>query len=639
MTPPGQCQQIHAASTLVVAPHFDDEVLGCGGLVVQLTVRESVVRALFLTDGGGGVEEVADRDAYRKRRKEEAKAASTVLGLAGIDRLDLPDGGLDQHQDALVRGLRRALLSQRPALLLVPSPLEASRDHRAVFAALHRLLGGVRAGDALEPIVSSLVVLAYEVNHPFYPSLLVDVSEQIGTIEQAMGCYRSQQERHDYLRAGLGLRRFRALSVGPEIEGVEGYVRLTLDDFRTRSPAGLITAMGGAAELLAVEEGPRISVIVRTRDRPALLAAALESLARSSYRRAEVVLVNDGGTAPTLPDAFPLPVVPVELASNRGRAGAANAGVAAARGSHIAFLDDDDLVEPEHLATLAGLAGGAGVRVAYTDAAVGIYELDGEAGWKCSERRLPYSRDFHPELLLFDNYIPFNTLVIERALLDGPEPFDTSLPFFEDWDLLIRLAAQTPFHHLARVTCEYRHFRGGGHHILGDRPRERADFLTMKARVMAKHGERRSAEVTARVVDLLRAEVVAEQEAAAAARRVGEESEERYHAVHGRLTVQEADRERLAGELAAAREIEVERRLEIQALHREGALLRTEIGKRDGELQKLYDQESELGQHINAQADDLRQAYAEIERLNAVIQAMEASRAWRLHQWVQRHKP
>src|SRR6185295_5269351 len=97
---------------------------------------------------------------------------------------------------------------------------------------------------------------------------------------------------------------------------------------------------------------------------------------------------------------------------------------------------------------------------------------------------------FDPDVLLIDNYIPFNTVLIERALLAEVGPLDDSLPFFEDWDLLIRLAARTRFQHLARVTCEYRHFRGGSDHIFGERPRERADFLAMKAKVLAKHAER-----------------------------------------------------------------------------------------------------------------------------------------------------
>ena len=291
----------------------------------------------------------------------------------------------------------------------------------------------------------------------------MDVTEEEGVLEAAMAFYASQEERHPYLNAALGLRRFRTLSLGPEVKLAEGYRRLRMEDFTTRSPAQLVRHLGGDPEISEIREGPRVSVIVRTRNRPDLLAEALASLAQGQYRRAEVVLVNDGGDPPAVPADFPLPVVRVDLDANRGRAGAAEAGVAAAPGDFVAFLDDDDLAAPEHLATLVGMVQAPGVRVAYTDAAVAVYELDADIGrWVCRERRLPYSRDFDPDVLLVDNYIPFHTLLIERRLFAEAGPFDRSLPFFEDWDFLIRLSALAPFHHLRRVTCEYRHFRGTG---------------------------------------------------------------------------------------------------------------------------------------------------------------------------------
>ena len=72
----------------------------------------------------------------------------------------------------------------------------------------------------------------------------------------------------------------------------------------------------------------------------------------------------------------------------------------------------------------------AGVRVAYTDAAVAVYELE-PGGWVCRERRLPYSRDFDPDVLRVDNYIPFNTLLIERRLRDQGELDDAGLQTIE----------------------------------------------------------------------------------------------------------------------------------------------------------------------------------------------------------------
>ena len=588
---------MRAGSALVLAPHYDDEVLGCGGLLARLTASGAGVRVLFLSDGAGEGSDADERRAYSRRRRQEAKAAAEVLGVAGLDHLDLPDGSLDQHLDAVAEGVGRALASQRPELLLVPSPLEASADHRAAFAALHRLLGGLRAEDPLWPIARDLEILAYEINRPLDPDLLVDVGEQVAVIERAMACYASQQERHDYLAACLGLARFRTLTLLPEVRAAEAYRRLSAEDFQTRGPARLIAELGGAPQTLTVEEGPRLSVVLRTKDRPQLLAEALASLAASSYRRAEVVLVNDGGEPPGLPADFPLPIERVELATNQGRAAAANAGVAAASGDYVTFLDDDDLVEPEHLATLAGLVRAAGVRIAYSDAAVGVYELDAAEGWRCAERRLPYSRDFDPELLLFDNYIPFNTLLVERGLFAEAGDFDRELPFFEDWDYLIRLSALTPFHHLARVTCEYRHFRGGGHHVLGDSSRRRADFLEMKARVLAKHAGRHTPDATARVIDRLRAEHVASEEEAGRLRRELRHGEERYHRLNGRL----------AG-------------VEVHS-------------------QVLEESERRARADLRQREDEIRQTHNEIERLAQLIRAMESTKAWRLHQWWQRHKP
>jgi LmbE family N-acetylglucosaminyl deacetylase len=639
--PPGGTATVRAASTLVVAPHHDDEVVGCGGLLAQLAAAGGIVRVLFLTDGGGGTEAIADRAAYRERRRQEASQAAAVLGIAGCDALDLPDGSLDQHLDAAAAGLRRALLTQRPELLLCPSPLEVSPDHRAAFAALHRLLAPLRAGDGDEAELAGLRILLYEVNHPAYPDLLVDVSAAEPVLRAAMECYASQEERHPYLAATLGLRRFRTLSLGPAVALAEGYRQLSTLDFATRSPAQLVRHLGGEPQLLEVREGPQVSVVVRTRDRPELLAEALASLAAGEYRRVTVVLVNDGGAPPRLPDGFPLPVTRIDLPHPEGRAAAAQAGIAAATGDYVAFLDDDDLAAPEHLATLAGMVGGAAVRVAYTDAAVGIYELDGRDGWSCRERRLPYSRDFDPDLLLVDNYIPFNTLLIERRLLAEAGPLDAGLAFFEDWDLLIRLAALAPFHHLARVTCEYRHFRGPMTHVFGERPNEREGFLAMKARVLSKHAARLSPAALARAVDTLRGEAVAEREAVAAVRRriaAAEEEarelgranrelaaerfhfEDRYHAVHGEVEALRGDQGRLRHEL---------HRLGGEVAARDAAAAQTAA-----EAQRLYGEESKLRAAVGEQTEHLGRTYAEIERLNRIIREMEGSRAWRLQQWL-----
>lgn len=598
-TPPGHTDDLAAKSLLVVAPHYDDEVLGCGGLIARCLAEEAVVRVLFLTDGGGD-RRGDERVAYTARRRQEAAAAAAVLGLSGTHHLELPDGRLGDHLDAVGKAIEGLLLSQRPDHLLITSPLEVSRDHRAAFAALHRRLTKLRPGDALWEIGQGLTILTYEVNHPQRADVLIDISAQDDILRRAMDCYTSQQEQHDYLAAALGLAKFRSLTLPRGTELVEAYRRLTVNDFITRGEAALWAHLGAVPELVRVNEGPRVTVIVRTKDRPELLQEALASLAANTYGRTEVLVVNDGGEPPPLPTDFPHTLRRLDLETCRGRAAAANAGIAAAAGEYVSFLDDDDLAEPEHLATLAGLVTAQGVRVAYADAAVGVYRLDAQVGWRCEERRLPYSRDFDAELLWFDNYIPFNTLLMERRLLAEVGEVDTSLDFFEDWDFLIRLAGKTPFHHLARVTCEYRQFRGSGHHVLGDGGRERADFLAMKARVIEKHRSAWSTDVVARVVDGLRAEAVAEQEAMHRWQEQSRSWEEEHHRLNGRV-------------------VGLENHLEVV----EASERRTREA-----LQEMQGQERQVSQ-------DLRRAYDEIERLNGLIKAMESTRAWRLHRWVE----
>jgi len=195
LQPPGWTERVRAESALVLAPHHDDEVLGCGGLAAQLAAAGAAVRVLFLTDGAGGEEGegVDDREAYRRQRREESGRACEILALAGCDHLDLPDGALDRNLDAAAAGIHRAILTQRPELLLVPSPLEVSRDHRAAFAALHRLLGPLRDGQPDHEPFRGLRVLLYEVNHPGYPDLLVDVGPERERLERAMAAYASQE--------------------------------------------------------------------------------------------------------------------------------------------------------------------------------------------------------------------------------------------------------------------------------------------------------------------------------------------------------------------------------------------------------------------------------------------------------------
>jgi glycosyltransferase involved in cell wall biosynthesis len=94
---------------------------------------------------------------------------------------------------------------------------------------------------------------------------------------------------------------------------------------------------------------PRVSVVVRTKDRPRLLGEALASLRAQTFQDFEVIVVNDGGVPPAGLDPAGAGLRVVTTEPPHGRSRALDTGLRAARGRFVAYLDDDDLFLPHHL--------------------------------------------------------------------------------------------------------------------------------------------------------------------------------------------------------------------------------------------------------------------------------------------------
>lgn len=93
---------------------------------------------------------------------------------------------------------------------------------------------------------------------------------------------------------------------------------------------------------------PIFSVVIPTCDRSRLVGEAIDSVLAQHVRDLEIIVVDDGHEEPVRPPDDPRIVV-LRTGGLRGPAVARNAGIRAARGVHLAFLDDDDLWVPERL--------------------------------------------------------------------------------------------------------------------------------------------------------------------------------------------------------------------------------------------------------------------------------------------------
>src|ERR1043166_2415699 len=108
-----------------------------------------------------------------------------------------------------------------------------------------------------------------------------------------------------------------------------------------------------------------VSVVIPTRNRPEMLGAAIDSVLAQTFTGYEIVVVINGPDNAATPKTFEVARAPgcgIVRIERAGIAIALNAGIAAARGEWIAFLDDDDLWEPNRLEAELRLAGAPAAR-------------------------------------------------------------------------------------------------------------------------------------------------------------------------------------------------------------------------------------------------------------------------------------
>lgn len=124
-------------ATLCVAPHPDDEALGCGGTLAMLSRGGARVGIVWVSDGGLSHPNSPShpRAKLAALRESEARKSAQILGAAQTFFQRLPDGALpfpgDDGFDKAVKSAYDILVEFAPQTLLLPWRRDPHRDHRA----------------------------------------------------------------------------------------------------------------------------------------------------------------------------------------------------------------------------------------------------------------------------------------------------------------------------------------------------------------------------------------------------------------------------------------------------------------------------------------------------------------------------
>jgi LmbE family N-acetylglucosaminyl deacetylase len=187
-------------SMLVVAPHQDDEAIGCGGVLLLQRRAGKPVAVVMMHDGG---DEFADagmsRDELVALRNAETEEAARVAGIGPVRFLG--HSRLERAAEEIVAALADEIRKRKVDVVVSPFPLDGHPDHRtaARFVA-----------EALRGIEWPVRVMTYEVWGLCIPNVAVVVDEVMEQKRAMLECFRWANAAVDYTNTTTGLNMYRA---------------------------------------------------------------------------------------------------------------------------------------------------------------------------------------------------------------------------------------------------------------------------------------------------------------------------------------------------------------------------------------------------------------------------------------------
>lgn len=208
---------------LVLSPHPDDDILGCGGTLRIYHQMGADITAVYMTDGRKGGSGRYDEDELVLIRKDEARKAAAILGIDRLIFLNSRDTEISCTHKT-VKELSDILEDIKPDVIFLPFLLDNHRDHLATNAIFV---------EASKNLYKEIMCCGYEVWTPITTAnCIVDITETISIKMAALGEHKSQMTEINLVDAAVGLSKYRGAIHNLRDSNAEVFVKCTVSEYR-----------------------------------------------------------------------------------------------------------------------------------------------------------------------------------------------------------------------------------------------------------------------------------------------------------------------------------------------------------------------------------------------------------------------
>ena len=197
---------------LVLAPHQDDESIGCGGTLIKLAEKGCKITIAFLTDGAELSNPINSIPIRKKEAEQVASKLNASIENIGIDNVSM--NITTKHFDDLV-----SLLNKEWSAVFSVWPIDQPPKHRVCSYFF---------GKSLKASNYSGTIINYAVHTDLLPNFYVDISKEIENKQKLLSLYSSQMDAQNYMHLSKGLDAWRSryLKSSPKERYIETFLKI-----------------------------------------------------------------------------------------------------------------------------------------------------------------------------------------------------------------------------------------------------------------------------------------------------------------------------------------------------------------------------------------------------------------------------